>query len=764
MIAHRIKKISATNKFGKLARYVLDAEKGVSLDDFHTLATYVADLKGGSSGERAVGARITNVPTDSLVEAIIYIEATQAMNWRSRAEKSYHLVISFAEGERPTLEQLIDIEDTLCAAIGYADHERISAIHDDTDNLHLHVAINKIHPTSHRNYEMKGDFRRLMVACVELEEKHDLIRDNHGHSDKARLPNGVTKMEAYAMRESLQTWVTTYIPELEAVAASATSWTELQKGLAEYDLEVRARGAGLVISKIGEAISLRASTVSPHFAFKALTDRFGPLEKRADKAQQITEEQIAEREAFRDWLAGQGPVLEPLINSATDWPSLQDQLSGLGLEVRTDGSQFALGRIGGALSVPALELSTQFGFEALTNRLGQFQPSAFQATAQTKTEQGGPKVSYQRKPRQKGEETKALYERFQLVSNQAKADRQSALDQNKADWDKYDLDLKANHKLRYEVIRTNKYYNDPSGKKRAIEQLKRDRLKDWANRRAESARQRKAILAHYAVPAWQPWLQEQAQKGEEAAVTALRSAALYRNKLGADVLSAANVEAARNVVLNETHFKGREAPSIKVQPKAARNGDLVYRLKDGGQITDTAGEIRCDAVSVHAAYMALAIAIEKFPGQPLEMFGSEEFKQSVIMVSSLPGWNLTFSDPQMERDRKSAVEARAIYRQEQGALQYIAGRNAAKDSGIDVKPHRLWDAKDAGAGYFAGRRKFSDGAEAVLIEKNGEVLVKVASSAQMAKASTWSVGFYIETDRQGRFVTEAKQDRERGGR
>ncbi|WP_407214904.1 relaxase/mobilization nuclease domain-containing protein [Enterobacter kobei] len=31
----------------------------------------------------------------------------------------------------------------ICEAMGYADHQRVSAVHYDTDNVHIHIAINK---------------------------------------------------------------------------------------------------------------------------------------------------------------------------------------------------------------------------------------------------------------------------------------------------------------------------------------------------------------------------------------------------------------------------------------------------------------------------------------------------------------------------------------------------------------------------------------------------------------------------------------------
>ncbi len=60
-------------------------------------------------------------------------------------------MVSFREGERPTREQLADIEDRLCGALGFAEHQRVSAVHQNTDNWHMHIAINKVHPRTPRS-------------------------------------------------------------------------------------------------------------------------------------------------------------------------------------------------------------------------------------------------------------------------------------------------------------------------------------------------------------------------------------------------------------------------------------------------------------------------------------------------------------------------------------------------------------------------------------------------------------------------------------
>lgn len=44
------------------------------------------------------------------------IQATQAANTRSKAEKTYHFVYSFLPGEQPDLETLHAIKNKLCGA------------------------------------------------------------------------------------------------------------------------------------------------------------------------------------------------------------------------------------------------------------------------------------------------------------------------------------------------------------------------------------------------------------------------------------------------------------------------------------------------------------------------------------------------------------------------------------------------------------------------------------------------------------------------
>ncbi|RYZ77693.1 MAG: conjugal transfer protein TraI, partial [Proteobacteria bacterium] len=106
--------------------------------------------------------------------AVLEILATQNLNSRSKADKTYHLIVSFPEDERPDVKTLKIIEETLCNSLGYSEHQRLTAVHRDSTHLHMHIAISRIHPVTFNNYEPFRDFQKLQTAARELELKHGL--------------------------------------------------------------------------------------------------------------------------------------------------------------------------------------------------------------------------------------------------------------------------------------------------------------------------------------------------------------------------------------------------------------------------------------------------------------------------------------------------------------------------------------------------------------------------------------------------------------
>src|SRR5271166_2757457 len=270
MIAKRIVRERGASNFRRLGRYILDG----AAEEEQAVMARMADYILGAEKSRAANVRFSNCVSTDAELALKEILATQAMNKRAKGDRTYHLVISFPPGERPTLSQLADIESVLCERIGLGGHQRLSATHVDTGHFHLHVAINKIHPESFRCVEPYYDKRRLMQACVELEAKHGLIRTAHGEVSNAREATRTARQTMLALLQS------NILPKVLAKTAPQT-WEELHRLLGVHGLELRLRGAGLVFQNTGGTVRVKASSVARDLSLKALTDKLGPYRASA---------------------------------------------------------------------------------------------------------------------------------------------------------------------------------------------------------------------------------------------------------------------------------------------------------------------------------------------------------------------------------------------------------------------------------------------------------------------------------------------------
>jgi hypothetical protein len=258
--------------------------KSVRKSDFARLAKYILDAQ--HKNERVGCVTLTHCQSDRLDAAIIEIANTQAQNTRAgssnAAEKTYHLIVSFRSGEQPEPATLAKIESRLCAALGFAEHQRISAVHHDTDHLHIHIAINRIHPVRHTIHHPYRDYKTLDSLCEKLEIEFGLERDNH-HPQKNAAQNLVADMEHHAGVESLLGWIQR---ECMAQIRGASSWDALHRVMHSNGLELHARGNGLVITAL-DGTSVKASSVGRDCSKAQLEARLGafaPSIKRLDGA------------------------------------------------------------------------------------------------------------------------------------------------------------------------------------------------------------------------------------------------------------------------------------------------------------------------------------------------------------------------------------------------------------------------------------------------------------------------------------------------
>ncbi|EBP7822451.1 conjugal transfer protein TrbI [Salmonella enterica] len=253
--------------------------RSLGKSDFAGLVRYISDAQ--SKDHRLGHVQVTNCEAGSVRDAITEVLATQLLNTRAASDKTYHLIVSFRAGEQPDTDTLKAIEERICNGLGYGEHQRVSAVHNDTDNLHIHIAINKIHPTRHTIHEPYYPHRTLADLCEVLERDYNLERDNHQPRQRGAAARAAD-MEQHAGVESLVGWIKREC--LEEIR-SAASWAELHQVMQSNGLELRARGNGLVIAA-GDGTTIKASTLARDLSKPALEKRLGTFEATAERQAQ----------------------------------------------------------------------------------------------------------------------------------------------------------------------------------------------------------------------------------------------------------------------------------------------------------------------------------------------------------------------------------------------------------------------------------------------------------------------------------------------
>lgn len=104
--------------------------------------------------------------------------ARQARYAKDDTDPVFHYILSWQAHESPRPEQIYDSVRHTLQALGLSEHQYVSAVHTDTDNLHVHVAVNRVHPDTGYLNCLSWSQEKLSRACRELELKHGFAPDN----------------------------------------------------------------------------------------------------------------------------------------------------------------------------------------------------------------------------------------------------------------------------------------------------------------------------------------------------------------------------------------------------------------------------------------------------------------------------------------------------------------------------------------------------------------------------------------------------------
>lgn len=198
-----------------------------------------------------------------------------------------HYVLSWQEGEQPTARQADEAVDVFMCELGLEGHQVVYGLHSDTNNQHIHLAINRVHPTTlqvikiNKGFDLEAAHRALAL----IEHAHGWKREAKGRyrvsetGKVVKVENEKPQQQPHTARRDIEHQTGEKSAERLAIERAgpiikqAKSWDELHQGLAAVGMRYERTGSGAVIH-VGE-VAVKASSADRSASLAQLQKRLG---------------------------------------------------------------------------------------------------------------------------------------------------------------------------------------------------------------------------------------------------------------------------------------------------------------------------------------------------------------------------------------------------------------------------------------------------------------------------------------------------------
>ena len=240
-----------------------------NISNYGSLADYIVNEQTDGKIRNVAMWTSSNYDNDDLDLFIKEVALVQQANTLSNDDKTYHLIVSFRESEL-NINKLKQIEEDIVYGMGFEKHQRLCVVHNDTDNLHFHIAINKINPETNKIYTPYRDYQKLNDIAVAIENKYGLIKDNH---IKSEIPyTKAQDIEKSGYMQSMQSYIQNINMD------NISSWQDFHKQLNEHGIMFLKKGVGAVFANEEQKIYVKASNVHRDYSLNKLEEKFGKYE------------------------------------------------------------------------------------------------------------------------------------------------------------------------------------------------------------------------------------------------------------------------------------------------------------------------------------------------------------------------------------------------------------------------------------------------------------------------------------------------------
>jgi len=197
-----------------------------------------------------------------------------------------HWVFSWKENEQPTRAQVDELVDIFLERMGLVGHQTVYGLHYNTENYHVHIAVNRTHPVTgkvvqpHKGFDKEEAHK--IVALVEHKQGW-ASEENSRYTalENGELARNLRQKRIQPRQEALAVEHATGEKSAQRIAQergydiikNATSWPELHKKLAEKGLRFEKKGSGAIVF-VGEK-AVKASSIDRDFGLSKLCKRLG---------------------------------------------------------------------------------------------------------------------------------------------------------------------------------------------------------------------------------------------------------------------------------------------------------------------------------------------------------------------------------------------------------------------------------------------------------------------------------------------------------
>jgi hypothetical protein len=99
-------------------------------------------------------------------------EMEQVASFSRAKNPVYHYVLSWRDTENPTDQEAFAAVKATLTALGMHDNQWVAATHRNTNNVHAHVAVNRVSPETYKAVSIFQDWLILDRTCREIEVVH----------------------------------------------------------------------------------------------------------------------------------------------------------------------------------------------------------------------------------------------------------------------------------------------------------------------------------------------------------------------------------------------------------------------------------------------------------------------------------------------------------------------------------------------------------------------------------------------------------------